>query len=1285
MAQYGLPASDVANTWNTGGYTAIDEGFGAGRGSGSGPSDADYMQEDIGGGGVWDGTVSSLSAPVSGTHTLRMRGAKDSASGETGHATLQLYQGNPGSGGTLIATLTGTTYTGTTFTTDTYNLTAGEVSSITNYATLYFRLTEVKDGGGAGRNIRISAVELEIPDAPTPKSGTDSGSGSDASASVVYDITGTDSGGLPASSGSVLRAVSFGSSVTSLSSTPVWTNPDNIDSDDSNYASSTINAFDTTEWLYGYGLTQSVPAGVTITGFVVEVNDFSSTRSNDLNVYLTKDGSNGSPSQISLPAGTGWQSVGSSTSMFGYSEVTVAEANSSTFGFFGRITNLNDTLTDFSQLDAVRITIYYEGSAGTAEQAVTSTDTGAKSGTDSATGTEGTSTLTASITATETGSGADSSALAASVTATTDTGSGADASTLAAAYALTDTGSASDSASVGTASLTATETGSGADASALAASITATADTGSGADSGVASILFSRTDSGTGTDSATVGAASLTATDTGAGSEASSLVASATATDTGSGADASALAVALAVTDTGSLSAESGRVSAPVATTDTGSGSDSSALAAAYALTDTGTGTDTATVGVASLTATDSGALSGEVAVTSGGATLKAGTDSGSGSEVSALAASITATTDTSSGADASSLAAVYAVVDSSTGVDVGAATISAFGTDSGTGSDAASPPVASITATDTGAGTESGLVDPAVLATTETGSGAEASSLSAVLGATDSGSATESSSATTAGGPSGTDSGSGVDSVSALTVGFDDGVHASFPTGSWTPMDWNAGEATDASVATTSNSNWYGGPYWVDQGGGAYAASGVDVSSFSEDLRLLDWGFAATQPPRHVVVEFDWTQQEGASVLGIQLTKNGGSSAFKSASVGGPNDLGYPTRAVFDVFGSLSAAQLNSANFGVLFYGDTGAAADDFTVSNIKVSVVYETETATVHVPISAYDGTAQVGQADDFNRADEDLTTPWVKGTGSTGTFSVSSNQITRTTSDDSYYYYDGAIVDEPDQWAEATFVGGSEDAGPAVRIGGDGTANLSCYLYIGFGYISKFNNGSWSSLKSVQGISAGQTARLEVRGSTVSLFIDGKFIDSVTDTSVPNAAQGPGMFIYQAGSTWDDWAGGALNSVESATPDAQLPSSDTGSGSDATGTRGFIVDDLGTGSESLGSRTLAGALVAFGVDTADAAWNLASLPDSSLALTAEGGGTLALAAQGEGSVALSVAVDILQFLGYMPDTALYSAPYPFPSSTSYPGGEVGALSLSPEDEASSLTNTPIDWEPQ
>lgn len=692
MAQYGLPASDVANTWNTGGYTTIDEGFGAGRGSGSGPNDADYMEEDIGGGGVWDGTVSTLSAPVAGTHTLKMRGAKNSGSGETGHATLQLYQGNPGSGGTLIATLTGTTYADATFTTDTYNLTAGEVSSITNYATLYFRLTEVKDGGGAGRTIQISAVEYEIPEAPTPKAGTDSGSGTDAS-SVVYSIPGTDSGGVAPGSGSTTKACNNGINKATPLGT-LWTTPENVDSSDNNVAYVFLDPQGQSRYLYAsQGTGPDVPTGATVTGVEVTAETDRWDQSYLVfSAFLTKDGTNASPDALNFNfSGTSnyTQTIGSPTAMWGYTEITPAEANSSSFGLFLYVLN-DDTVDPYQlDLDVVSWTFHYTA-AGSAESAVTALGGGdaSKAGTDSGSGVDSTS-LAVAIATTDSASGVDSSTFTAAY-GVTDTGvgsetglvnvpisgtesgshadasvllaqfwlieagTGTDASTLAAAFTSTDANTlVTDSGSVtvpaagtdsgsGTeastlvVSATAVETGSGADVSALVASVTATTDSGAGSDaSALAASITATSDSSTlVTESGTV-SVPVSVVESGTGSEVSSLVVSVAVTDTGSGVDASAT-VALAVTDTGA-GTETGAVAVPISASDTGTGVEVSALAAAIPVTDSGAGTDTGTVGIASLTATDSGVLSGEVAVTSSGFIPKSGTDSGAGTDVSAL------------------------------------------------------------------------------------------------------------------------------------------------------------------------------------------------------------------------------------------------------------------------------------------------------------------------------------------------------------------------------------------------------------------------------------------------------------------------------------------------------------------------------------------------------------------------------------------------------------------------------------------------------------------------
>lgn len=92
--------------------------------------------------------------------------------------------------------------------------------------------------------------------------------------------------------------------------------------------------------------------------------------------------------------------------------------------------------------------------------------------------------------------------------------------------------------------------------------------------------------------------------------------------------------------------------------------------------------------------------------------------------------------------------------------------------------------------------------------------------------------------------------------------------------------------------------------------------------------------------------------------------------------------------------------------------------------------------------------------------------------------------------------------------------------------------------------------------------------------------------------------------------------------------------------------------------------------------------------------LDLTPLSDGTETLTPLTEGAEALAVmAEDVLDLvalavlavstrLGFFPDTALYSAPYPYPSSTSYPGDTIttGLSDTAPMAEDATLTLTPL-----
>ena len=151
----------------------MDEGFGAGRGTGAGPDGVtSYWRTALSTGEAATHitvNLSSVTDPVSSTgHLLRVQWCKctscnGNGTGQIVDATLYLREGT-----TVIATYTvSNIVTAVITTTETYTLSGGEADSITDYTNLNFRVWHTRVGGGAARNLCLGALELEVPDAPS--------------------------------------------------------------------------------------------------------------------------------------------------------------------------------------------------------------------------------------------------------------------------------------------------------------------------------------------------------------------------------------------------------------------------------------------------------------------------------------------------------------------------------------------------------------------------------------------------------------------------------------------------------------------------------------------------------------------------------------------------------------------------------------------------------------------------------------------------------------------------------------------------------------------------------------------------------------------------------------------------------------------------------------------------------------------------------------------------------------------------------------------------------------
>lgn len=172
MTQWALADSDISKTnWVEGAgdtdadaFDELDEGFGAGRGSGAGPDDITtyWRSTSMATAGetrtIECGLTNVTDPALSTGHVVRGRICKSAGGGLGVEGIIYLYQGT-----TLIAT-SATEVLTATWVTVTINLSGAEADSITDYSDLRIRLICTAIGSGASRTGRISAKEFECPD-----------------------------------------------------------------------------------------------------------------------------------------------------------------------------------------------------------------------------------------------------------------------------------------------------------------------------------------------------------------------------------------------------------------------------------------------------------------------------------------------------------------------------------------------------------------------------------------------------------------------------------------------------------------------------------------------------------------------------------------------------------------------------------------------------------------------------------------------------------------------------------------------------------------------------------------------------------------------------------------------------------------------------------------------------------------------------------------------------------------------------------------------------------------
>ncbi len=171
-AQYALPNGDASNNSVAEGagdadgdiFDELDEGFGAGRGSGSGPDDATtyWVTTDEASDRIRSNLTTVTDPEVSTGHVIRMRTAKNVSGGRQLDATIRLYLNG------ILQSGASETFTDISevWTTRAHALSAANADAISDYSVVEIHSEIIETGGGTPRIGWFSAQEFECPDAP---------------------------------------------------------------------------------------------------------------------------------------------------------------------------------------------------------------------------------------------------------------------------------------------------------------------------------------------------------------------------------------------------------------------------------------------------------------------------------------------------------------------------------------------------------------------------------------------------------------------------------------------------------------------------------------------------------------------------------------------------------------------------------------------------------------------------------------------------------------------------------------------------------------------------------------------------------------------------------------------------------------------------------------------------------------------------------------------------------------------------------------------------------------
>lgn len=178
MPQYALPTSwNASGTWVEGAgdadgvaYDELDEGFGAGRGTGSGPDDLTTYWASVSNPSnqaIQTGLSAVTDPGVNTGHIYRSRSCKSASGGRQIDLVIELRTALDFSAGSLVASISYTnvdevwTTRGETITTA-----EADLISTAEYGTMAIDTFANSVGGGAGRAGWESAHEFECPNVP---------------------------------------------------------------------------------------------------------------------------------------------------------------------------------------------------------------------------------------------------------------------------------------------------------------------------------------------------------------------------------------------------------------------------------------------------------------------------------------------------------------------------------------------------------------------------------------------------------------------------------------------------------------------------------------------------------------------------------------------------------------------------------------------------------------------------------------------------------------------------------------------------------------------------------------------------------------------------------------------------------------------------------------------------------------------------------------------------------------------------------------------------------------